>query len=29
MTSSFAALGGTRLVIGWDAIRLPAALTTR
>jgi len=29
VTSSFTGLGGTWLVIDWDAIRLPSALTTR
>jgi chemotaxis signal transduction protein len=29
VTSSFTGLGGTWLLIDWDAIRLPAALTTR
>ena len=29
VTASFTGLGGTWLLIDWDAIRLPAALTTR
>jgi chemotaxis signal transduction protein len=29
VTASFTGLGGTWLVIDWDAIRLPAALTAR
>jgi hypothetical protein len=29
VTSSFTGLGGTWLVIDWDAIRLPTALTAR
>jgi chemotaxis signal transduction protein len=29
VTASFQALGGTWLVIDWDAIRLPAGITTR
>ena len=29
VTSTFTGLGGTWLVIDWDAIRLPGALTTR